>query len=83
MSDQTYQFKRRTHWRGFRIGWCPMCECASMVCDDCQNGSCSGGGCRKCLAVYEDWKKARETISKEELEVLDDERQLLEEIFGA
>lgn len=41
-------------WRGrYRVLWCHQCDTAVIVCPDCQNSSCSGGGCEKCRADSE------------------------------
>jgi len=37
-------------WRGkYPIVWCDLCDIAIIICPECHNGSCNGGGCDVCI----------------------------------
>lgn len=37
-------------WKGkYTVNWCHLCGCAHIICPDCKNSSCNGGGCDSCI----------------------------------
>ena len=57
----------------YPVTWCGQCDCASISCPDCKNGSCSGGGCEKCKEDFEEFHKSKTRVecylTKEEKDV--------------
>ena len=33
----------------YPITWCDLCDTAIIICPECHNSSCNGGGCNKCI----------------------------------
>lgn len=61
-------------WRGtFKLSWCDLCECASIICPDCKLGSCSAGSCEKCHDAFTEFLEQQITVesylSPEEAEI--------------
>ena len=72
-------------FRGYKVQWCNLCETAIICCDECEVGSCSGGGCSKCSEDFNEFNKISNLILKCDLPLEDrntPEDQLLIEIFG-
>lgn len=36
----------------YELDWCHHCDTAIIVCPDCKNSSCNGGGCESCLQDF-------------------------------
>ena len=50
-------------WKGkYVVSWCHLCDTAMILCPECHNISCNGGGCPACLADYEEWKKVKHHV---------------------
>lgn len=32
----------------YKLIWCDLCSVYSLICPDCDNSTCNGGGCEKC-----------------------------------
>lgn len=47
----------RTYKQKYKLYWCDTCKCTSIVCPECNNGSCTGGGCNKCTDEFIDFCK--------------------------
>lgn len=46
----------------YTLSWCDHCATAIIVCPDCKNSSCNGGGCDKCHTDFEDFMKCKITV---------------------
>lgn len=47
-------------WKGkYTVSYCHACDTAIIICPECHNASCTGGGCEKCIA---DFKEFYDTI---------------------
>jgi hypothetical protein len=55
MSDP---FSERT-WKGdYPLKWCDLCYAATIVCEDCDLPSCSGGGCDQCQEAFQNFHQS-------------------------
>jgi len=41
----------------YRISWCNHCDTAIIVCPECKNTTCNGGGCDQCNEDFDDFNK--------------------------
>lgn len=45
-------------WKNkYEVDWCDHCDEAIIICSECQNSSCNGGGCEKCKDDFTDFTK--------------------------
>lgn len=52
-----------TFWKEkFKIQWCHHCDVAIIICPDCNNSSCNGGGCNTCQETFSEFRKGSITI---------------------
>lgn len=52
-------------WKGkYKIKWCELCRTSIIVCEDCKNSSCNGGGCAECDEAFSSFAKAKTTIEE-------------------
>lgn len=57
----------------YTIGWCDLCNTATITCPECKYGSCSGGGCEKCTEDFKNFSNRKTRIS----DYLNDEEKLI------
>lgn len=50
-------------WKGkYILDWCYECDTARITCLECKNGSCSGGGCDKCINDFDEFHKSKTCV---------------------
>lgn len=42
-------------WKGYTVSYCHACDTAIIICPECKNTSCSGGGCEKCAFDFREF----------------------------
>lgn len=52
-------------WEGHPVKFCPVCEAFCVICEDCKNGTCNGGGCDKCHDFFDRWIENYKEITKD------------------
>lgn len=65
MSDEFFIDNCQTEkWKNkYTVSWCHQCDTAIIICPECKNISCSGGGCSECIKDNADWNKVKTCIS--------------------
>lgn len=48
---------REAKYQGLDIYWCGLCDTFGIACPHCDYGSCTGGGCDKCIQLWKDWDR--------------------------
>ena len=54
--DFLYDIGCHKKWKDrYKVNYCNLCDTWTLVCPDCKNASCNGGGCEKCIADFIDF----------------------------
>lgn len=69
--DEIFSEKK---WKDkYFVEWCDLCDTAIIVCKDCKNSSCNGGGCNSCINDFNEFNscktKIHEYLSDEEIQI--------------
>ena len=46
-------------WRGYKLMWDSLSDCATIICDKCKNSSTNGGSCEKCNNDFDEFLKLK------------------------
>jgi hypothetical protein len=71
-------------WKGiktnYKLGWCELCQTATLSCPSCKNSSCNGGGCSECHDDFYHFLSIKTTVfdyvTKQEWEIMEKGRRL-------
>lgn len=59
MSDETLLLEEIFYpkrWKNkYKVSWCEHCETAVIVCPECKNTTCNGGGCKSCDLDFDEF----------------------------
>ena len=45
-------------WKNkYKVKWCDLCDCAILICPECKNSTCNGGGCKECHEEFSTFNK--------------------------
>jgi hypothetical protein len=58
-SDDDFLGQRALWKEKYKISWCDHCEVAVIVCPECANTTCNGGGCDACHDVFVEFNKGK------------------------
>lgn len=60
MLDDVFGIKK---WKGkYKVEWCDLCDCATIICPACGLNDCSCGGCKECGKDHKEWRKVKNTV---------------------